>query len=300
MRPAIRFSSMPVLPPRVAGLLLAIAAPLCWSVGGVIIRSVEAGPWDIVFWRSGGHALFFPFALWAFWGRSAYIEARSAGWAALAVAAFIAATFILHVLAMTSTTVANVLILQSMSPLLVAVLAWVFLGERLTLGGILVLVVAFSGLLTVVSGSLGSGGMLGNIFALLVALASASHVTIVRHHRARNLAAVTLLSGVAAAVIALPFADPFRLNIGDIALLILLGGIQMTLGLTFFIMALRRLPAAEVTLIALLEPITGPIWVWLAVGEQPQDTTLIGGAIVLGALVVHVLVTARRARQTPP
>jgi drug/metabolite transporter (DMT)-like permease len=291
---------MSALPPRVAGLLLAIAAPLCWSIGGVIIRSVEAGPWDIVFWRSGGHVVFFPFALWAFWGRSAYIEARAAGGAALAVAVLIASTFIFHVLAMTSTTVANVLILQAMSPLLVAVLAWVVLGERLTIGSLMVLAVAFAGLLIVVGGSLGTGGTLGNIFAILVALASASHVTIVRQHRARNLAAVTLLSGVLAAAVAIPFADPFRLGLEDIALLVLLGGVQMTLGLTFFIVALRRLPAAEVTLIAILEPVLGPIWVWLAVGERPADATLIGGTIVLTALVVHVLLAARRAQQLAP
>lgn len=288
---------MSALSPRIAGLLLAIAAPLCWSVGGVVIRNVDAGPWDIVFWRSGGHALFLPFALWVFWGRSAYVEARAAGWAALAVGGLITSTLIFHVLAMTSTTVANVLILQSMSPLLVAVLTWVFLGERLPASGIVVLVVAFAGLAIVVGGSLGSGGTLGNLFAILVAVGSASHVTIVRHHRARNLAAVTLLSGVASAAISVPFADPLRLSIEDIGLLVLLGGVQMTLGLTFFIMALRRLPAAEVTLIAILEPVLGPIWVWLAVGERPADTTLIGGVIVLTALVVHVLLTARRARQ---
>lgn len=288
---------MPPLPPRLAGLLLAIAAPLCWSVGGVVIRSVEAEPWDIVFWRSGGHVLFFPLALWAFWGRSAYIDARAAGWAALAVAGFIAATLIFHVLAMTSTTVANVLILQSMSPLLVAVLAWVILGERLSASGMAVLALAFGGLLIVVGGSLGGGGMLGNVYALIVALCSASHVTIVRHHRARNMAAVTLLSGAAAAAIAIPFADPLRLSLEDIGLLVLLGGVQMTLGLTFFLMALRHLPAAEVTLIAILEPVLGPIWVWLAIGERPADTTLIGGAIVLTALVFHVTLAARRARR---
>jgi len=81
--------------------------------------------------------------------------------------------------------------------------------------------------------------------------------------------------------------------------LILLGGVQMSFGLTCFILALRYLPAAEVTLIALLEPILGPIWVWLLIGEQPAASTIIGGTIVLGALVAHVTLAARRARQAP-
>jgi drug/metabolite transporter (DMT)-like permease len=290
---------MPALSSRLKGLLLALAAPLSWSIGGVIIRSVEAEPWDIVFWRAGGHLLCFPIAMWWLWGRSAVLDARAVGSPALAVAFLISCTLIFHVLAMTETTVANVLILQSMSPLIVAVLSWVFLDERLRLSGWVVLAVAFCGLALVIGGSLGGGGMTGNLFALLVALCSASHVTIVRRHRARNLAAVTLPAAAGACAIALLFAQPLTVSIPDIGLLILLGGVQMSLGLTCFILALRHLPAAEVTLIALLEPILGPIWVWLVIGEQPAVTTVIGGTIVLGALLAHVTLAARRSQQLP-
>jgi drug/metabolite transporter (DMT)-like permease len=290
---------MPVLSSRLQGLLLALAAPLSWSIGGVIIRSVEAAPWDIVFWRATGHVLFFPLALWWLWGRSTLLDARAVGLPALAVAVFITSTLIFHVLAMTETTVANVLILQSMSPLLVAVLAWVFLDERLRPSGWLVLATAFAGLALVIGGSIGGGNMTGNLYALIVALCSASHVTIIRRHRARNLAAVTLPAAVAASAVALLFAQPLLVSVSDIGLLLLLGGVQMSLGLTCFILALRHLPAAEVTLIALLEPILGPIWVWLAVGEQPAGTTLLGGAIVLSALVAHVTLAARNARPLP-
>jgi drug/metabolite transporter (DMT)-like permease len=243
--------------------------------------------------------LFFPLALWWLWGRRAVLDARAVGLPALAVAIFIACTLIFHVLAMTQTTVANVLILQSMSPLLVAVLAWVFLDERLRPSGWLVLALAFCGLALVIGGSLGGGNMTGNVFALIVALCSASHVTIVRRYRARNLAAVTLPAALAASGVALPFTQPLGVSVPDIGLLLLLGGVQMSLGLTCFILALRHLPAAEVTLIALLEPILGPIWVWLVIGEQPATTTLLGGVIVLSALVAHVTLAARNDRPLP-
>ncbi len=290
---------MPALSSRLRGLLLALAAPLSWSIGGVIIRSVDTEPWDIVFWRAAGHLLCFPVALWWLLGRSAFSDARAVGLPALAVAFFISCTLVFHVLAMTSTTVANVLILQSMSPLLVAVLAWAFLDEKLPLSGWAVLALAFCGLALVIGGSFGGGDMAGNLFALAVAVCSASHVTIVRRHRARNLAVVTLPAAVLACGVSLFFANPLTVGLTDIGLLILLGGVQMSLGLTCFIMALRHLPAAEVTLIALLEPILGPIWVWLFIGEEPAATTLIGGAIVLTALAIHVTLAARRARQLP-
>lgn len=287
---------MSALSPRLKGLLLALAAPLSWSIGGVVMRVVEAEPWDIVFWRAGGHVLFFPLVLWLLWGRNAFVDMRAVGWPAVAVALLISCTLVFHVLAMTATTVANVLILQSMSPLLVAVLAWLLLNEPLPLSGWLILGVAFGGLALVIGGSFGAGGMIGNLFALSVAVCSASHVTIVRRHRARNLAAVTLPAGILACIVALFFTTPHQVNGTDLLLLVLLGGVQMTLGLTCFILALRLLPATEVTLIALLEPILGPIWVWLAVGEQPAPTTLIGGAVVLSALAAHVTLAARRAR----
>lgn len=289
---------MPAPSTRLLGLLLALAAPLSWSVGGVIIRSVEAGPWDIVFWRAAGHVLCFPIVLWWLWGRSALSDLRAVGRPAFAVAFFMSCTLVFHVLAMTRTTVANVLILQSMSPLLVAILAWILLDERLRASGWLILAVAFAGLALVIGGSLGGGDISGDLFALAVAVFSAAHVTLIRRHRARNLAAVTLPAAILAIAVSLPFAQPLVVSLSDIGLLILLGGVQMSFGLTCFILALRYLPAAEVTLIALLEPIIGPVWVWLLIGEQPALTTIIGGAIVLGALAAYVLLAARRDRGT--
>jgi drug/metabolite transporter (DMT)-like permease len=286
-----------LLSPRLGGLVFAIAAPLAWSCGGTVMRSVEASPWDIVFWRASAHLIFFPIVIAIFWGRSVLREARAVGWPALVVASTMCGTYVLHVLGMTGTTVANALILQSMTPLYVAVLGWWLLGERLSIGGWLVIALAFGGLAIVVAGSLGGGHMSGNIFASLVACCSATHVLILRHYRSRNLAAVTLLAAGAAAIIAFPLADPFHNTPRDIISLILLGGVQMSFGVTCFMMALRRLPAAEVTLIALLEPILGPFWVWLIIGEQPATTTLIGGAVVIVALAVHVLLTTRRLRQ---
>src|SRR5262249_40385225 len=141
-------SRMPALSPRLSGLLLAATAPVVWSIGGTVMRSVDAGPWDIVFWRSAGHLIFFPLVIASFWGMTAIREARAVGWPALVVALCMTGTFVFHVLAMTSTVIANVLILQSMTPVLVAVFGWWLLGERLSLGRWLIIGVAFAGLAT--------------------------------------------------------------------------------------------------------------------------------------------------------
>jgi drug/metabolite transporter (DMT)-like permease len=118
-------------------------------------------------------------------------------------------------------------------------------------------------------------------------------VILTRRARAMNMQPVTIISAALAVLIALPLGAPLAVPPGDIALLFSLGLIQMTLGLSFFLYALRLMPAAQVTLIALLEPVLGPIWVWLFAGEEPPATTLIGGAIVLGALATNIALGLR-------
>jgi drug/metabolite transporter (DMT)-like permease len=278
---------------RLVGFLCALAAPLCWSIGGLVFRSVEAGPFEAVFWRSLGHVLVFPAFLMATSGIRAFTDLRHAQGTALVVTFCVAGTFVLHVLAMMSTTVANVLIVQSTSPVLVAVLGWIVLGERVSAQGWFALALAFAGLAIVVGGSIGSGSFLGSAMALGVAACSACMVILTRRARTLNMQPVTIASAALAVLVALPFGAPFAMAPGDIALLLALGLIQMTLGLSFFLHALRLLPAAQVTLIALLEPVLGPVWVWLFKGEEPAASTIVGGALVLAALSASIVLGLR-------
>lgn len=280
---------------RPGAFLCAIGAPVVWSVGGVIIRSVTASSWDIVFWRSLGHAVAFTIVLALYLGARAASDFRRAGWTNLASAVLLCGSFILHIQAMTNTTVANVLVLQSTSPLVVAVMAWLMLGERIGARGWIVLAIAFIGLAPVVGSSIGGGGFFGDCMALGVALVSAINVIVVRRAPSLNLLPATVLGAIISIGVALPFAAPLAASLHDIALMILLGILQMSVGLSLFLLALRVLPAAEVTLISLLEPVLGPIWVWMTVGEQPAALTLIGGAVVLAALAVNAALSLRES-----
>jgi DME family drug/metabolite transporter len=281
------------LSPRVQGLVLAVAAPLCWSVGGVVMRLVEAGAWDIVFWRAFAHLVCFGFVLRALLGHWGFATFRDHGSLALISALCVTATFVLHVIAMTETTVASALLLQSTSPIMVAVLAWLVLDEKATTASWIAIAVAMGGLAIVMGASLGDGALLGNLAALGVALASAINVILIRGRRALELRPATILAAGIAVGMALALGRPFDIPAGSAAALFALGVVQMTMGLMFFYSALKRLPAVQVVLIALLEPVLAPIWVWIAVGEVPESGTIFGGAILLAALAFNALAGSR-------
>ncbi len=282
------------LSPRLVGLAFAAAAPLCWSLGGPVMRSVSAGAWDIVFWRSLGHVVAFPLLLVFVLGMRSLRDLRHAGWRTPVVVVCVLGSLVLHVLAITRTSVANVLIVQSISPFLVAVMAHLLLGERPGAAGWAIIAAAFVGLLPVLGASAGGGRLDGDLLALGVATCSAVTVIIVRSARGLDFMPATPIASALACAIALALGASLAIAPGEAAVLMLLGVVQLTLGTVFFFEALRRLPATEVTLIALLEPVLGPIWVWLLIGEQPPGATLAGGVVVLAALAANAAMIARR------
>lgn len=289
---------MPALSPRAQGYLFALAAPLCWSVGGVVMRTVDAGAWDIVFWRAVGHAVCFPFVMVFVLGIDPLRGLRDMPPVAIASALLLAASFVLHVLAIVGTSVADALVLQSTSPLMVAVLARIVLKDHVPAASWIAIAVAFAGLVLVMGGSFDDGGLAGKLAALTVALVSAVNVILIRGARTLDLRPATVFAALIACAVALLFGSPFGTPAGDAAAIFVLGFVQMTVGLTFFYTALKRLDAVSVTLIALIEPVLGAFWTWLAVGEMPTQGTLVGGAVLLGALAFNTLVTMR-ARPTP-
>ncbi len=285
------------LDPRRLALAAAIAAPLSWSVGGVVMRSVDtAGAWEQVFWRALGGAVAMSALLVWRRGRHSLDEIWRAGWWGVASASCIAGTFAIHVLAINATSVANVLFLQTASPLLMPLLAWVFLREaphRLTL---LAVALAVAGLMPIVLASVGGGRLTGDLLALLTASLGAANILIVRHLRGVDLMPMAAIAGAAACIVAGWLGAPGQVSPADATALLLLGGVQIAFGLTLFLYALRHLPAAPVALLTLLEPALGPLLVWVVVDEVPPGATLFGGAVILCAL----LVSARAASVAQP
>lgn len=263
------------------------------------MRSVDsAGPWEQACWRALGGAIALAVMLAPRGGARIAADVRAAGWLGIASMLCIGGTFVVHVLAMNATSVANVLFLQTASPLLMPLLAWLVLGERPQALTVAAAAIAIAGLAPIVLASAGQGRIGGDLLALLSASFGAVNVLIVRKMRGVDLMPTTTAAALLAAVVAAVVGSATGVSGADAVALMALGALQIAVGLKLFFFALRHLPAAPVALLTLLEPVAGPLLVWGIVGEIPPDATLLGGAIIGGAMLLSMTSATRSARRT--
>lgn len=271
---------------RRRGQVYVALAALAWSSAGVLQRELSVDtPTQVA-----GRALFAAIALFLFVAvseRGGTVRAfRRMGGAELAVAALTAVASGTFIVALNHTTVANVLFLQAVSPIAAALIAWIGLREPVSRRTAVAMVVALAGVGLMIGGPGGAHG-LGLALAVVMTLSFALAVVITRHRRDISMAPAICLSQLLVLLVVGPFAQPGTVDAHDLGLMAVLGFGQMGLGLAFLTIGARLIPAAEVALITLLEVVLGPLWVWLALSEQPGTATLLGGAVVVAAVVLQ-------------
>jgi drug/metabolite transporter (DMT)-like permease len=274
------------------GQVYVALAAVAWSSAGVLQRGFSID----VPTQLAGRAFFAAIALtlWvAIAERGRFARAwRSIGVAGIGVAVCIAVASATFIAALNHTTVARVLFIQAISPVLAALMARVFLGEPIGRRTTAAMVMALAGV-GLMLGAPGAGDPTGDALALLMAFAFALTLVITRRRRDVSMGPATCLSQLILIAAFAPFAHPGEIGGDDAASLAALGAGQIGLGLALLTVGARLIPAAQVALISLLEVVLGPLWVWLAYTEEPDAGTLIGGAIVVAAIVVQT-------RGTPP
>jgi drug/metabolite transporter (DMT)-like permease len=275
-----------------------VGAGLCWSTGGILIRNVAIpDSWEIVLWRSVFMVLFL-FAVLVFWHRgNVFPKIAAVGFQGALCGLFLASTFFFFILSVTRNTVANTLVLMSTGPFFVALFGKIFLTERIPPRTWLAIAVALAGITLMFSEGLDQGQSLGNFLALGVPMAFSLNIIILRRAKAHvDMVPSVMLAGIFSIVIALPLAWPLTPTLADLSVLALMGCLQLGTGCVLMTIATRDLSAGEVGLLALLETVLGPVWVWLGVGERPTDIALIGGVIVIGALLFNEWIGFRETR----
>jgi drug/metabolite transporter (DMT)-like permease len=277
---------------HVRGLVLCAAGVLVISPDALIIRTVRTDAWSIVCWR-GIFTAVGTLVVLAILAPGQGRRTWRPTYPHLFAGVLFAAASVAFVSALDRTDVASVLVIIAAGPLIASLLGRVFLHEPahartwLTGGAVVV------GLLVILGGSLGRGEVDGDLLALAGASCFAGYLTISRATRPADMTPAIGLGGVGAALAGLVAGADLTIGIGDLLLLALLGIMILPVSLALITRATHYLPAPEVNLIALLETVLGPLWVWLAVGETPPPEVFAGGVLVVGAVSIHSALALR-------
>ncbi|MCE8546987.1 DMT family transporter [Ruegeria pomeroyi] len=287
------------------GVILVATAALLWSLMGLAIREIEvAGTWAILFWRS---AAMVPtlLAFFAWRRRKPILPAlRATGRAGLMAGFGLVVAFAGAIFAIQSTTVANAVFLFAASPFLAAALSWVVLRESVRRATWAAIAIALIGLVVMVREGLALGALAGNLAALASAMGFALFTLSLRWGRLGDMMPAVAIGGMLSMMVALGMlgltGQPLLVPARDIAIAMAMGAGLLAVGMALYTMGSQVVPAAELTLITMIESMLAPVWVWLLLGEEASAGTLWGGAIILAAVVLNAVSGMRRKPAIPP
>jgi drug/metabolite transporter (DMT)-like permease len=271
------------------GTLLMVAAVLVLSPDALLISLVKSDPWVLVFWRGLLTSCTLTCALLFSQGRRMFGEGMRIGAAGVVVGIFFSLSTVSFVMSIRLTTAANTLVIIAAMPLFAAVFTRIFLSEKVPVRTWAAVVSGFFGIVIIFHGTLTGGSVFGDLLALVTAMLMAANFVIIRSHRLVSMVPAVVLSGLFTTCVTAFIIDPFSATATDILLLTVMGSVVMPIPLALMTVAPKLIPAAEVSLIMLLETFLGPFWVWMALGQRPAAETVLGGGVLVGTLVVHAL-----------
>ena len=270
------------------GPLLIFLGALSLSFGGLIVKSFEGATlWQILFWRS----LFFSFTVLAFllisYKKDTLKVFYDSGLPGFIGGIILSFGFCGYVFAMYNTTVANTNFIISLQILFLAIFGYFFLKEKISLITLISIVLAMTGVLVMVGNSLTPGELSGNLAAFTMPITFAVLIMIVRKFPTVDMVPAQFIAGISSCVIGFLLSSKIMISPNDIFLGFLAGFFQVSFGFIFITIGARTTPSAMIGIIMLSESVLGPIWAFLFVSERPSMFGLIGGAIILSAVLLQ-------------
>ncbi len=277
-----------------------VLVTLMWSIAGVVTRHLEsARSFEVTFWRSFFTVLSLLVILPVFQGRDVFKRIFNAGPSLWLSGICWSVMFTAFMVALTLTTVANVLVTMSIGPFLTALMARVFIKHQIPGRTWLAIALAGAGIAWMYGGQMDlSSQLAGTLVALMVPLAAACNWTVVQHSRAHgqkiDLVPAVLVGAIISSLVTLPLSFPFAATPRDVGLLAMLGLVQLAIPCVLSVLCAGVLKAPEVSLLGLLEVIFGILLAWAGAGEVPGANVLTGGALVIAALGINELIGWRQ------
>ena len=273
---------------KLPGPLLIFLGALSLSFGGLIVKSFEGATlWQILFWRS----IFFSLTVLIFliisYKKKTFKSFYDSGLPGFVGGIILSFGFCGYVFAMYNTTVANTNFIISLQILFLAVFGYFFLKEKISAVTLTSILLAITGVLVMIGNSLTPGELSGNLAAFSMPITFAVLIMIVRKYPTVDMIPAQFVAGISCCIIGFLLSTKIMISPNDIFLGFLAGFFQVGFGFIFITIGARTTPSAMVGIIMLLESVLGPIWAFIFVGERPSTFGLIGGAIILFAVLLQ-------------
>tara|TARA_B100001175_G_scaffold144605_1_gene122818 strand:- start:434 stop:1294 length:861 start_codon:yes stop_codon:yes gene_type:complete len=273
---------------RMPGPLLVFLGACALSFGGLIVKSFEgASLWQILFWRSAFFSLVVLFFLIANYKKNIFNSMYRIGLPGLFGALVLSCGYAGYVFAMYNTTVANANFIIQTQTIFLAIFGYIFLKEKISILTLASIFIAFSGIFLMLGNSLTAGQMVGNIAAFVMPISFAVLILIVRKYPSIDMIPLQLIAGIGAVLIGFLLSPKIIISPHDIFLGFVAGFFQVGLGFIFITIGAKTTPSALVGIIMLTEAVLGPLWAWFFINETPPLVVLLGGAIVLSAVLLQ-------------
>ena len=282
--------------------MLAFFGVLILTPDALLIRLIGSDPWTFLFWRGTLTMIGLGLMMLIRFRGKIVQRTLEIGATGVLISVVFAINAVCFIVALSHTTVANVLLIVSISPLISALIGLVFLRDRLPLRTWVAIFVAIAGVAIIVEHGISAGTVAGDVAALGTAIGLGIHFNMVRAARPIDMTPAVGLSGLCSAAAGLVGASSLAFAPEQMGLAVVIGLLIMPLSFGLMTIAPKYISAAEVSLMLLLETVLAPIWVWLVLSERPNTQTLIGGAVVLAALLGHgilSLIGQHRRRRHP-
>ncbi len=273
---------------KIPGYILLLFGAFCLSWGGLIVRSFEdASVWQILLIRSVFFIIGLVLFLISTYKKETIKIIKDAGYPALVAGLVMSLSFVAYIYSMTITSVANVVFIISTQTMFLAIFGYLFLKEKVSLICFISIVLAMSGILIMVGDSISSGSLLGNIVALAIPINFSILVIIIRKNRNLDMVPAIFYSGIFSIVYGLILSESFIFSNHDIFMGFLLGIPQLAFGFICITIGSRTTASTTVGLLMLTETLFAPVWVWLFLNEIPPASVLIGGFVIIVAIIVN-------------
>ena len=284
---------------KLPGPFLVFLGAFCLSFGGLIVKSFEGATlWQILFWRQLFFVVLVSIFLLLTYKKKVFIALYESGLPGFFGGIILGCGFSAYVFAMYKTTVANTNFIIQTQAIFLAIFGYLFLKEKISKLTLISIILAITGIILMVGNSLSPGQLSGNLVAFIMPISFAVLIIIVRKYPNVDMVPLQLFAGIVAMLIGYFVSTKINISINDILLAFIAGFFQVGLGFVFITIGAKKTLSSMVGILMMTEAVFGPFWAWMFLEETPKFIVLIGGSIIIIAVLIQFLSLLKKAKKT--